>query len=77
MKVYMLKHKPSGLFFKPGRFRYGGPRITLSKKGKVYFSTPSFRWVVGRQFSKETGVVQTETDHWEIVELEISGGING
>jgi hypothetical protein len=40
MKVYKIKHKPTGLFFTPSK-GYGN----LSVKGKVYESRPSMKWI--------------------------------
>lgn len=36
-KVYKLRHKPTGLFYQPGK-------CNLSEKGKVYTKAPSKRW---------------------------------
>lgn len=72
-KIYRLRHKPSGLFFKPGRYRYGKPRITLHKDGKIYTVKPSFKWLTGHFFSNQTGLIKDiiESD-WEIVEETIA-----
>lgn len=37
-KIYKIKHKASGLFYKPGR-------CNLSEKGKIYSRTPSIKWI--------------------------------
>lgn len=42
MKVYRLKHKPTGLYFKPSRY---GSKSNLSKNGKVYSQIPSMSYV--------------------------------
>lgn len=36
---YRIKHKPTGLYFKPSK---GGS--SLSAKGKIYTSLPSLKW---------------------------------
>lgn len=38
MKVYRLKHKPTGLYYQPVRGKYGN-QTNLSKRGKVYQTT--------------------------------------
>ena len=42
MKVYKIKHKPTGLYFTPSR-GHGN----LSTKGKVYSMKPRLKWVTG------------------------------
>lgn len=42
MKFYKIKHKPTGLFFKPSRY---GSKSNLSKKGKVYNRRPTLRYL--------------------------------
>lgn len=37
---YRIKHKPTGLYFKPSR-----GESNLSSKGKIYTSLPSIKWV--------------------------------
>lgn len=39
MKVYKLKHKPTGLFYTPSR-----GSGNLSKTGKLYTTIPSIKW---------------------------------
>jgi len=39
IKCYRIKHKPTGLYFKPSK---GGSN--LSTKGKIYPSKPSLKW---------------------------------
>lgn len=53
MKCYRIKHLPSGLYFRPsikvtvtgktGKRDY--VKTNLSKKGKVYATKPSLRWI--------------------------------
>lgn len=38
MKIYRLKHKPTGLYYQPVRGRWIGEKTNLSKKGKIYQS---------------------------------------
>lgn len=47
MKFYKLRHKPTGLFYKPSNFAYGGNKSNLSEKGKVYIKKPSIRNMCG------------------------------
>lgn len=42
MKVYKIKHIPTGLFFKPSVYRN---KSNLSKNGKIYTSKPSLKWL--------------------------------
>lgn len=52
MKVYRIKHLPTGLYFKPSSevwVKVGGDhsvhvKTNLSKKGKVYTQLPSESW---------------------------------
>lgn len=39
MICYRIKHKPTGLYFKPSR-----GESNLSSKGKIYTSLPSLKW---------------------------------
>ncbi|MDD5649007.1 MAG: hypothetical protein PHF86_01075 [Candidatus Nanoarchaeia archaeon] len=41
MKVYKIKHKPTGLFFVPSR----GGNGNLSTGGKIYSKFPSLNWI--------------------------------
>lgn len=55
MKVYRLKHLPTGLYYRPSRdVKVKGAdgvstwvKSNLSKDGKVYTSKPSLSWVEG------------------------------
>lgn len=38
MKIYRLRHKPTGLYYQPVRGRWIGGKTNLSKKGKIYQS---------------------------------------
>lgn len=78
MVFYKFRHKPSGLFFKPRRFRYGkGPVPTLSKKGKVYITPPSFKWIEGcGPFADSKNGILAPTfvpEDWEIVIYRVEG----
>lgn len=39
MKLYRIKHKPTGLYYKPAQ-----NGNTLSRKGKVYHRKPNTKW---------------------------------
>jgi len=41
MKLYRIKHKPTGLFYCPVR-GFGENKTNLSKNGKVYTKRPTF-----------------------------------
>lgn len=50
MKVYKIKHKPTGLYYCPYRYvkvpgQYGSVKTNLSKNGKVYATKPSLKWI--------------------------------
>ena len=36
MKVYKLRHKPTGLFYQPVKGRWAKEKSNLSKRGKLY-----------------------------------------
>lgn len=36
MKIYRLKHKPTGLYYQPVRGRFSKDKTNLSKNGKIY-----------------------------------------
>jgi hypothetical protein len=42
MKVYKLRHNPTGLFYQPSK-----GNGNLSKKGKIYSSKPKINWALG------------------------------
>lgn len=42
MKVYKIKHKPTGLFFTPSK-----GSGNLSKNGKIYPKKPRLEWALG------------------------------
>jgi len=44
MKLYKLRHKPTGLYYKPSKHR---SKSNLSAQGKVYHTRPSFGWLSG------------------------------
>ena len=41
MRLYRIKHKPTGLFYCPVR-GFGSRKTNLSKNGKVYTKKPTF-----------------------------------
>lgn len=56
MPAYRMKHVPSGLYYCPSRdarvnfINHEGSayvKTNLSKRGKVYLSRPSFKWIGG------------------------------
>jgi hypothetical protein len=58
MKVYRIKHLPTGLYYRPssevqvkaaGTKRY--VKTNLSKKGKLYTQRPSESWFVGKIYN--------------------------
>lgn len=69
MKLYRLKHKPTGLYFRPAN-----GRSNLSEKGKIYTMKPSKMWaywirVVIRKWGlneKLKPVEQKIVDHFKI-----------
>lgn len=58
MKVYRLKHIPTGLYFK-GVGRTG---CNLTPLGQLYTSKPSMRWVRNIRVNYRTSGKQNETD---------------
>jgi hypothetical protein len=42
MKLYRLRHRPTGLYFRPAR---GCRGTNLAERGKVYTTVPSFAFV--------------------------------
>ncbi len=76
MKIYRLKHKPTGLYFKPSRH---GSKSNLSKNGKVYNQIPSFSYVKNGYHhplkkkwpEKNYELRKYHPDDWEIEEMEI------
>ena len=46
MKLWRLKHIPTGLYFKPSKHR---SKSNLSPKGKVYTIKPTCKWM-GRHY---------------------------
>lgn len=67
MKFYKIRHKATGLFFKPAKTY----EENLSKFGKVYRSKPGF-WCK-EIYVRENGLrklVETKKSDWEIIEFE-------
>jgi hypothetical protein len=63
-KAYKLRHKPTGLYYRPGNGFKGNSN--LSKRGKLYSQKPSFSWV--RQWRDLDGKVKNgDPEDWEIV----------
>lgn len=72
MKCYRLRHKPTGLFFKPSKY---GSRSNLSEQGKLYVhGKPSIK-SVGREYHHPSpgnnpfaiSVLKVDPEDWEIV----------
>jgi hypothetical protein len=73
MTVYLLRHKPSGLFFKNAKHSYRRDKFNLCEAGKVYFTKPLFSWISGSGFRDRAGREYgrfVEAD-WEIIEREL------
>lgn len=77
MKVYKLRHKPTGLFFQPGRYkdkRRDVYKTTLSEHGKIYSVIPKINWAghPGHHLHTSTGhAYGYRKEDWEVVEFEI------
>lgn len=82
MKYYKIRHKPTGWFFKPSKH---GSKSNISKKGKVYQTKPSLKYLgdvyhhpVTRDPKKSLWEQRkyenrkVRPDEWEIVEYEVS-----
>lgn len=64
-KLYKLKHKPSGLFYRPGNgFE---EKINLSKRGKTYKKAPA----VNRFKDVDGKWKESKPSDWELVEVSI------
>jgi len=80
MKLYKLRHKPSGLFFCPSRHPY---KVNLSKTGKVYHCRPTaaLRYMEVNGFYHHPNgnrgwnydVKPFIEEEWEIIELQVEG----
>ncbi len=76
MKTYKLRHKPTGLFYKPSKHR---SKANLSKLGKAYSNKPGFGHI-GKTYRhplpKVGRLPEFEERHfipeeWEIVEFRV------
>lgn len=47
MKIFRLKHKPTGLYYKPNNGKYASTKSNLSKRGKLYIKKQSYRVLFG------------------------------
>lgn len=79
MKIYKLRHKPTGMFYTPSK--YGNGHRNLSKTGKVYHKKPDAFTFMGfcSKMSYNHPIKEypyyerrtTQLDDWEIIEGEI------
>lgn len=80
MKLYMIKHIPTGMFWKPSKY---GSKANLSKRGKVYHSRPNYEsylksYAHGYSYTMpkkngygwETVQIRTSLKDWELIEIE-------
>lgn len=76
-KFYKIKHLPTGLYFRPSRYRNNS---NLSKKGKVYQQKPNLAWLkygyyhpddVKNSYSRPRHTRPYIESEWEIVEIEL------
>ena len=78
MKIYKVKHIPTGLFYKPSKYP---SKSNLSKTGKVYHTKPSLQYWLsfshGLAYNHPTKdypgykTTATRLEDWEIIEGEI------
>ena len=47
MKVYKIRHKPTGLFYTPTKGRWRDEKTNLHEKGKIYEIKPRFSQIYG------------------------------
>ena len=87
MKVYKIKHKPTGLWYQPKKGRYRGEQTHFGPNGKVYIARkPKFKDIKhylcisdSQVFAfriktiEEFGqqVVEFMEEDWEIIEYEL------
>ena len=71
---YRIRHKPTGLFFKPSTHR---SKANLSKQGKIYYKKPNSSYL-GSKYHYPTGIHhsfyearEVDMDDWEIVEYKV------
>lgn len=79
MKVYRIKHIPTGLYFCPARKIKNEAgwyaKSNLSKKGKIYHNKPSLKWIEERIYTHQHSVrfkdktIEAPDEHWVIEEL--------
>ena len=74
-EFYKLKHKPTGLFYKPSKFK----SANLSQKGEVYIGKPTFKLCKTIYLSEDVEknrwnpkVTHTLPHDWEIVVYRVS-----
>lgn len=76
-KVYKLRHKPTGLFYKPTRGYY---KTNLSEKGKIYTERSFPKYEITGSMSptlsiklglKSSLILGIKKEDWEIVEYEL------
>lgn len=72
MKVYRMKHVPTGLYFRPAGYirckvknEYAQYyKTNLSKKGKVYPKMPTFAWI-GRAYYNHLYASQIDQERYK------------
>lgn len=81
MKVYRIKHKPTGYFYQPVKGRFIGERTHIGPSGKVYiFRKPRFEdmsriMFISESICKKFGIewnddFEFNEDDFEIIEYE-------
>ena len=77
MRIYKIRHKPTGLFLQNKKHVYGKLVDTLTKDGGAYNTRPLLSWLSGGSRSKRIGVVLNDQFHafpeeeFEIVEYDL------
>ena len=76
MKMYKVKHKPTGLFY-AGKRRFatipstrGFAYTQLTKKGTVYINRPSRTWL--QAFWLHGELIKNRAEDFEIIEFELT-----
>jgi hypothetical protein len=68
MKLYKIRHKPTGLFFEPKYFGGGDwVKKKTRRKGKFYEKKPKLE----QSLSVGLGNGYTKIEDWEIIEVEV------
>lgn len=67
-KFYKIRHKATGLFFKPSSDTFG---INLSKQGKVYGRKPPLKSFIDSKFRLGFGKIGQKRDYRTPKETEI------